>query len=89
MVICPRGQESLCSRTMIQARMSGAAAAARSSQRRIGWTCQAEWSPELPPTLENGLSEVPYQARNTAMARMTPPTIATISPRSSLSKFTG
>ena len=40
-VISPRGQESWWSRRMIQARISGATAAASSSQRRIGCASQA------------------------------------------------
>ena len=39
-VISPRGHDSSWSRTMIQARMNGAAAAASSSQRRIGCASQ-------------------------------------------------
>src|SRR4051812_37872261 len=87
-VISPRGHESSWSRTMIQARMSGAAAAASSSQCRIGWTVQPVSDPVAPSMLAFGLSGlVLYQGKNRLSASSRPPSTARYSPRPRRARF--
>jgi hypothetical protein len=66
---------------MIQTRISGAAAAARSSQRRTWWTSQALKLPRAPSIVALALSgAVRYQAAKTPAATRTPPSAAINSP---------
>src|SRR6188472_1565520 len=81
-VTSPRAQLRAWPRWMIQARMNGASAASRSSQRRIGWISQAENDPRSPSIVELGLfALVAYQARKTATARSAPAPMPTSSLR--------
>src|SRR4051794_10275824 len=87
-VISPRGQESWWSRRITQARISGAAAAASSSQRRIGKVCHADTAPRTPSITALRLSElVSYHGRKRLSASRMPPSTATYSARPRRLKF--
>src|SRR3954447_4853890 len=87
-VISPRGQDSAWPRTMIQLRMSGAAAAASRSQRMIVCTCQPVRlaGPCWPLISTSGFSRW-YHGRNRPIASRMPPITATISERVSSPLF--
>src|SRR5919204_7007192 len=64
--------------------MNGASAAARSSQRRIGWTSQHDWSPRAPSIeAKRFAGSVPYQGRNTLRTSSAPPSMPMYSLRCS------
>src|SRR2546423_5667314 len=88
-VISPRGQDRAWPRRMIQLRISGAAAAASSSQRRI--ECASQPLSDAGPLVEP-MDTKPflrrYQVRKIPTASSTPPTTATSSDRVSSPRFT-
>src|SRR4051794_32233923 len=88
-VISPRGQDRAWPRRMIQLRISGAAAAASSSQRRV--ECASQALSDAGPLVEP-IDTKPflrrYQVRKIPTASSTPPTTATSSDRVSSPRFT-